>query len=52
MTLRPMYVTCKDCGKKYSFNPDVGKGLYCPYCNRFGRKKILDWLKKKAKEKQ
>lgn len=32
MSLLPMYKKCRKCKKKYSFNPDVGRGLSCPYC--------------------
>ena len=31
MTMIPIIKVCPLCGRKYSFNPDVGK-LFCPYC--------------------
>jgi len=31
MTMLPMYKRCRTCGKKYSWNPDVGQFM-CPYC--------------------
>lgn len=33
MTIVRMKVTCPFCGKEYSFNPSVGKGL-CPRCEK------------------
>ena len=32
MSMLSMNKTCPQCNKKYSFNPDTGKGLVCPYC--------------------
>lgn len=32
MSLLPMHKKCHKCKKKYSFDPDVGRGLVCPYC--------------------
>lgn len=32
MSLLPMHKKCRKCKKKYSFDPDVGRGLVCPYC--------------------
>ena len=51
MTLVPMKKICLKCGKMYEFNPDVGVGLFCPYCNSQGfidkiRKTIFDSRKK------
>lgn len=31
---------CPKCKKKYSFNPDVGLGLFCPHCAGLGRKAL------------
>lgn len=31
MSLLPMMVKCPKCGKKFSYNPDVGK-MMCPKC--------------------
>lgn len=33
MTVVRMKMTCPFCGKEYSFNPSVGKGL-CPHCEK------------------
>lgn len=54
MTLVPMKKMCPKCGKMYEFNPDVGVGLFCPYCNSHGfidkiRKTIFDSKKRKSK---
>ena len=38
MTLIPIIKKCDKCGKKYTFNPDVGKGLFCPKCLGTGLK--------------
>ena len=27
---------CPKCKKEYSFNPDAGKGLFCPHCAGIG----------------
>lgn len=46
MSIRPMQVKCSKCGKKFSYNPDVGKFL-CPKCGAIytpepdGKKKKL-----------
>ena len=32
MTIMRMTKKCPKCKKEYAFNPDVGKGLFCPYC--------------------
>ena len=33
MSILPMYMTCKHCGKTYCFNPCAGQlGLFCPHC--------------------
>jgi Zn finger protein HypA/HybF involved in hydrogenase expression len=44
MTLRPEYKKCPKCGKKYSWNPDVGM-RFCPHC--MGTGWTLDGEKKK-----
>lgn len=33
MSMRPMKVKCPRCGKKYDYNPSVGKFL-CPKCGK------------------
>ncbi len=35
MSLSPMVRKCRKCRKTYPFNPDVGKGISCPYCGYF-----------------
>ena len=35
MSLFPMVRKCRKCRKTYSFNPDVGIGISCPYCGHF-----------------
>lgn len=53
MTIHPMYKTCLKCNRKYKFNPDVGKGMFCPYCGGTGLtkdnplKKIINQIKDK-----
>ncbi len=42
MTIIPIFKKCPVCGKKYVWNPDVGK-IICPYCHGLGKpKKIKD----------
>lgn len=36
MSLKPMFVKCSKCGKRYSFNPDVGR-ISCPNCGAVNR---------------
>ena len=36
MTIVPITKKCSKCGKKYSWNPDVGK-MVCPYCHGLGK---------------
>ncbi|MCR5587621.1 MAG: hydrogenase maturation nickel metallochaperone HypA [Lachnospiraceae bacterium] len=44
MTLVPEYRRCKNCGKRFSFNPDVGN-IMCPYCGSLmGKKNFLSGL--------
>ena len=43
MTLVPMKKICLKCGKMYEFNPDVGVGLFCPYCKSQG---FIDKIRK------
>ncbi|MCD7826048.1 MAG: hypothetical protein LUH14_08820 [Clostridiaceae bacterium] len=31
MTMLPMYKKCRKCGRRYSWNPDVGN-IWCPKC--------------------
>ena len=45
MTIVPEYRRCKNCGKKFSFNPDVGNFI-CPYCGSILGKKHLSGLPK------
>lgn len=33
MSMLPMKRSCPICGKKYSFNPSLGK-TFCPYCRK------------------
>lgn len=41
----PMYKRCNVCGRRYSWNPDVGQ-MYCPSCGSFRQKKALEkWIK-------
>lgn len=52
MTMLPILKKCPLCGKKYSWNPDVGK-FFCPHCSK-SDEKPLDTIGKlfKKKEKQ
>ena len=45
MTMVREYKVCSNCKKKYCYNPDVGIGMFCPYC--LGLK-----TKKSGKEKK
>lgn len=36
MTIIPIFKKCPVCGKKYVWNPDVGK-IICPYCHGLGK---------------
>lgn len=38
MTIIPIFKNCPVCGKKYVWNPDIGK-IICPYCNGLGKPK-------------
>ena len=38
MTIIPIFKKCPVCGKKYVWNPDIGK-IICPYCNGLGKPK-------------
>ena len=38
MTIIPIFKKCPVCGKKYVWNPDVGK-IICPYCHGLGKPK-------------
>ena len=57
MTMLPIWKKCPLCGKKYSWNPDVGK-MWCPQCGIMGApgagdipfKKLSDIFKKKDKK--
>lgn len=31
MSMMPQYRTCQQCGRRYAWNPSVGK-MACPYC--------------------
>ena len=48
MTMVREWKTCPKCGKKYSWNPDVGQ-FRCPYCGGLGNIDLL--LKRKKKDK-
>ena len=41
MTMLPMQKKCPYCGKIYYWNPDVGKGLFCPRCKDMGLSGIV-----------
>ena len=47
MTMKPIYKTCLKCKKTYLYNPDVGQGLYCPYCMGIGTLKAIKKINKK-----
>lgn len=53
MTIHSMYKICPKCHQKYKFNPDVGQGMFCPYCGGTGLtkenslKKIINQIKDK-----
>lgn len=49
MTMIPMYKRCRTCGKKYSWNPDVGQFM-CPYCLGLGLSSIFSKGKKKEEK--
>jgi len=52
MSFIPMEKKCPKCKKKYTYNPDMGQGLYCPYCAKFGlppKNTLEDILRKKQK---
>ena len=36
MTLVRMTKKCPKCRKTYTYNPDVGKGFFCPHCGGLG----------------
>ena len=56
MTIVRMTKKCPRCKKEYTFNPDVGKGFFCPHCGSpglsperekmSGREKIKETIKK------
>ena len=47
MSLAPMMKKCPSCRRRYPFNPDVGQGLYCPYCvGKILDKRIWEKLRK------
>ena len=55
MTIVRMTKKCPKCKKEYTYNPDVGKGFFCPHCGGLGlsleqekpsdRKKIREVIK-------
>ena len=38
MTIIPIFKKCPVCGKKYVWNPDIGKTI-CPHCHGLGKVK-------------
>ena len=56
MSLVPIIKKCPKCKMKYSWNPDVGEGLFCPHCAGMGvpPKSTLEsiWRKNKKKIKK
>ena len=38
MTIIPIFKKCPVCGKKYVWNPDIGKTI-CPHCDGLGKVK-------------
>lgn len=53
MSIVPMMKKCPKCKKKYSWNPDVMVGLYCPHCAEMGLppQTTLEEILRKNKEK-
>ena len=53
MSIIPMMKKCPKCKKKYSWNPDVMVGLYCPHCAEMGLppQTTLEEILRKNKEK-
>ena len=36
MTMLQTMKKCPRCKRKYAWNPDLGQGLFCPYCASMG----------------
>lgn len=53
MSFVPIMKKCPKCKMKYSWNPDVGEGFYCPHCADMGMppKSTLETILRKSKEK-
>ena len=45
---------CPKCKKEYSFNPDIGKGLFCPHCAGIGEppKSTFEKIMRRMDEKK
>lgn len=53
MTMLQSKKKCPTCKKSYSWNPDVGQGLFCPYCTALGvppQSTMEDILRKNRKK--